>query len=87
MELQARHPALQGRQLARFAQFETDLAHAIATRLGTGNQMRADVMAGACITAVRVGLHHWGLAGWVGPARSHVETAFAELAPAFLNDP
>jgi len=85
MELQQRHPALQGRQLARFARFEAALADAIAARLGDGaaGRLRAEVMAGSCITAVRVGLRHWGRAGWRGLARVHVEAAFSVLAPAF----
>lgn len=88
MALHERHPALQGRQLARFARFEAELADAIAARLGAGpaGRLRAEVMAGACITAVRVGLRHWGLAAWQGPARLHVEEAFAILAPAFRAD-
>ncbi len=89
MELQQRHPALLGRQLAHFARFETELADAITARLGGGadERVRAEVMAGSCITAVRVGLHHWGLAGWVGPARVHVEAVFALLAAAFEGYP
>ena len=88
MELQQRHPALQGRQLARFARFERELADAIAAQLGGGatDRVRADVMAGSCITAVRVGLNHWGLARWRGPARPHVEAAFAVLDPVFRGD-
>lgn len=89
MDLHERHPALQGRQLARFARFEAELADAIATRLGAGGAERllAEVMAGSCITAVRVGLRHWGRAGWRGSAGEHVEAAFAMLAPAFRDDP
>ena len=85
MALQERHPGLQGRQLAHFARFEAKLADAIATRLGGSpeDRMRAAVMAGSCITAVRVGLHQWGLTGWNGPPRVHTEKAFAVLAPAF----
>ncbi len=85
MALHERHPELQWRQLARFARFEAEVASAIAARLGDDpvGQVRADVMAGSCITAVRVGLRHWGLTGWEGPARAHVEAAFAMLAPAF----
>ena len=85
MELQGRHPALQGRQLEHFARFEARLAAAIAARLPRHDvgRLRAGVMSGSCITAVRVGLRHWGLDGWRGSPRSHVEAAFAVLDPAF----
>jgi AcrR family transcriptional regulator len=82
MELQARHPALQGRQLGEFSRFEGRLAAAIAAYL-PGDPLRAGVMSGSCITAVRVGLQEWGHDGWRGSPRPHVEAAFAVLAPSF----
>ncbi|GAA3219254.1 TetR family transcriptional regulator [Pseudonocardia petroleophila] len=83
LDLQARHPALQARQFARFAAFERRLCDAITTRLGgPGHRLRAEVMAGACITAVRVGLQHWAGTGRGGVV-AHVEAAFDLLDPAF----
>jgi AcrR family transcriptional regulator len=88
MELHERHPALQARQLGRFAQFEGRLADAIARRTADrpDGRLRADVMSGSCITAVRVGLQHWGRAGGRGSARGFVEAAFATFEPAFRDD-
>lgn len=85
MELQGRHPTVAARQLGHFVRFEGRLADAIAARMGgtEAGRVRADVMSGSCITAVRVGLQHWGVDGWRGSARAHVEAAFAVLEPAF----
>jgi AcrR family transcriptional regulator len=81
LALQAGHPALQARQFARFGAFEQRLTGAVASRLGgPEHRLRAEVMAGAGITAVRVGLHRWGGQGGALP---HVEAAFAVLDPAF----
>jgi AcrR family transcriptional regulator len=88
LELQERHPALQARQLGRFAQFEARLADTIATRLAErpDGRLRAEVMSGSCLTAVRVGLRQWGLHAGQGSARRFVESAFALLEPAFGDD-
>jgi AcrR family transcriptional regulator len=85
MELQRRHPVLQSRQTGAFTRSEGRLSAAIAARLpdDDAGRLRAGVMSGSCITAVRVGLQEWGRAGWAGSPRPHVEAAFAVLAPAF----
>jgi AcrR family transcriptional regulator len=89
MELQRRHPALQSRQMGEFSRFEGRLTAAIAARLpgDDAGRLRAEVMSGSCITAVRVGLQGWSREGWRGSPRPHVEAAFAVLAPAFAADP
>jgi AcrR family transcriptional regulator len=85
MELQARHPVLQSRQMAEFSRFEGRLAAAIAACLppDDAGRMRVGVMSGSCITAVRVGLQEWARTGWQASPRGPVEAAFALLAPAF----
>lgn len=85
MALHDAHPALQARQLGRFTLFATRLAEAIQVRLGgaPSTRLRADVMSGSCITAVRVGLQHWAATRWHGAARVHVDAAFAEFDKAF----
>ncbi len=85
MELQGRHPALQGRQMGEFSRFEARLAAAIAVHVA--DPLRAGVMSGSCLTAVRVGLQEWARDGWRGSPRPHVEAAFAVLAPAFTAEP
>lgn len=85
LDLHARHPELQARQMGKFASFLTGLADAIATRIGRGRKarLRAEVMAGSCITAVRVGLDQWAANGSRGRAGSHVAAAFAQFDKAF----
>jgi AcrR family transcriptional regulator len=85
MQLHFEHPALQARQLGRFALFLGKLGEAVAARLGGDPQTRtrAEVMAGSCITAVRVGLDRWASQGRPGTAASHVAAAFAEFDGAF----
>ena len=85
MDLQRRSPALQSRQMGEFARFEARLSAAIAGRLpdDAGGRLRARVMSGSCITAVRGGLDGWAGRGWSGSPRSHVAAAFAVLDPAF----
>jgi AcrR family transcriptional regulator len=85
MELQGRSPELRSRQMGEFVRFEARLSAAIAARLpdDEAGRLRAGVMSGSCITAVRVGLERWADAGWHGSPRPHVEAAFALLAPAF----
>ncbi len=79
--VQAGYPALQARQFARFGAFERRLSDAITTRLGgPDHRLRAEVMAGACITAVRTGLHH---RGGHGSVTAHVAAAFDLFDPAF----
>ncbi|MBW0115847.1 TetR/AcrR family transcriptional regulator [Pseudonocardia abyssalis] len=83
LALQAGHPALQACQFARFGAFERRLCDAVTTRLGgPDHRLRAEVMAGACITAVRVGLQHRAGAG-PGGLVVHVDAAFDLLDPAF----
>lgn len=87
LELQRRNPTLQGRQFERFARFEARLSAAIARRLGPeAAPLRAGLMSGSCITAVRIGIQQWGLDGWQGSPRPHVEAALAVFAPAFGHD-
>lgn len=87
LELQRRHPALQGRQFERFARFEARLCAAITRRLGAGAApLRAGLMSGSCITAVRIGIQQWGVDGWRDSPRPHVEAALAVFAPAFARD-
>jgi AcrR family transcriptional regulator len=87
MELQRRHPPLQSRQMGAFTRFEARLSAAIAAVLPADDALllRAGVVSGSCITAVRVGLQEWARTGWVGSPRPHVEAAFALLAPAFTD--
>lgn len=83
--LHARHPVLAARQLGQFAMFLGRLSDAVARRLGDGptTRLRAEVMAGSCITAVRVGLGHWPVDDGGTPAASCVAAAFAEFDGAF----
>lgn len=85
MELHARHPLLAARQTAHFSNFLTALADAIAERVGnsTRTRMRADLMAGSCITAVRVALEHWARDGARRPPGKYVHRAFAAFGEAF----
>ena len=85
MELQQRAPGLQARQMRVFTAFEARLAAAVAARLPDGGDrlLRAGVMSGSCLTAVRVGLQAWAGAGWPGSPAAPVREAFAVLAPAF----
>ena len=85
MQLHAQHPALQARQLGHFSAFLGKLGDAVAARLGDSprSRLRAEVMAGSCITAVRVGLNLWGAQGWDDSAASHVSAVFAEFDGAF----
>jgi AcrR family transcriptional regulator len=83
MQLHARHPALQARQLGYFSAFLGKLGDAVAVRLGDvpTSRLRAEVMAGSCVTAVRVGLGRWAEQG--GDAASHVTAAFEQFDGAF----
>jgi AcrR family transcriptional regulator len=85
MQLHAQDPVLQARQVGYFSAFLGKLGDAVARRLGDAPRarLRADVMAGSCITAVRVGLNRWASQGWQGTAASHVTAAFAEFDGAF----
>jgi AcrR family transcriptional regulator len=85
MQLHSRHPALQARQLGHFALFLRKLDEAVAARLGGGQptRTRAEVMAGSCITAVRVGLNRWASQGRPCPAAAYVAATFAEFDGAF----
>ncbi|WP_237572944.1 TetR/AcrR family transcriptional regulator [Mycolicibacterium lacusdiani] len=85
MTLHARHPLLAARQTAHFSTFLTALADAIALRVGgsTRTRMRSDLMAGSCITAVRVGLEHWARDGARRPPGRYVHKAFDAFNEAF----
>lgn len=87
MRLHAENPAVQTRQLAVFSRFQARLTDAIGARLGDGpsHRLRAAMMAGSCITAVRVGLEQWQLGGRRSSVRSHVHAAFGQLDPAFAD--
>jgi hypothetical protein len=87
LRLHARHPALGARQLGHFAHFLGRLDEAVAARLGAGASVRtrAEVMAGSCVTAVRVGLSRWAAQGQEGSAAPHVAAAFSEFDGAFGN--
>lgn len=85
MELQRRNPVLASRQMGEFSRFESRLAAALRALLpdDDAGRLRAEVMSGSCLTAVRVGLQAWARAGWQGPVRPHVEAAFRLFDPAF----
>lgn len=85
LQLHAQDPALQARQLGYFSTFLGRLGDAVAARLGDDPQsrLRAEVIAGSCITAVRVGLGRWASQGWTESAASHVSAAFAQFDGAF----
>ncbi len=85
LQLHARHPVLAARQMGYFAMFLGRLTEAIATRLDATplTRVRAEVMAGSCITAVRVGLNQWRTREGRTPAASCVSAAFAEFEGAF----
>ena len=85
LQLHALHPALAARQMGYFAMFLGRLTEAIATRLDATplTRVRAEVMAGSCITAVRVGLNQWRTRQGRTPAASCVSAAFAEFEGAF----
>lgn len=85
MQLHAHHPDLAARQMGYFATFLGRLTDATATRLGGKPQtrLRAEVMAGSCITAVRVGLDRWNARNGTKSAAKHVSAAFAEFDGAF----
>ena len=83
MQLHARHPVLQARQMGTFAAFLGRLSEAVASRTGEEFRLRAELMAGSCITAVRVGLDRWAAEGLRAPAATHVTAAFAAFDGAF----
>lgn len=85
LSLHARDPMLGARQLGHFSLFLGRLDDAVVGRLGGGpaGRTRAEVMAGSCITAVRVGLHRWVSEGATGSAAPHISAAFAAFDGAF----
>ena len=89
LQLHARHPVLAARQMGRFAMFLGRLTEAIAERLGgtPPTRLRAEVMAGSCLTAVRVGLDQWTALQGRTPAARWVAAAFAEFEGAFGDGP
>ena len=85
MSLQASDRQLQAHQIGRFTIFLRELANAITLRLGgrVSDRMTAELMAGSCITAARVGLESWAARGGRGQPGTHVARAFAAMAAAF----
>jgi AcrR family transcriptional regulator len=81
LQLYRHTPSLAGRQLARFRQFEGRLAEAIAARLDDDSSawMRAELIAGAAMTANRVGIFQWVADEERRPVSAYVEEAFALL--------
>jgi AcrR family transcriptional regulator len=82
MLLAERNPALVARQMARFTRFESMLADAVVQRLGDvpSVRMRAELIAGLCVTASRVALSHLARDRGDRPPRAHVEAAFDLLS-------
>jgi AcrR family transcriptional regulator len=68
LQLMRRTPSLAGRQLGHFRQFEGMLAEAVAARLddGPSARMQAELIAGAAMTASRVGAYISAPASAVG---------------------
>ncbi|BDX34328.1 TetR family transcriptional regulator [Mycobacterium antarcticum] len=83
LQLHARHPELGAHQMGRFAMFLDRLNDAITKRLGNRSRLRAEVMAGSCITAVRVGLDQWHARNGKSSAATYVAAAFGEFDGAF----
>jgi AcrR family transcriptional regulator len=86
LQLHAQHPELAARQMGHFASFLGRLADAVAARTGADRpetRMQAEVMAGACVTAVRVGLNQWAAQGRQRSADSYVNAAFSLFDGAF----
>jgi AcrR family transcriptional regulator len=89
LQLHDRNPSLVSRQLGHLRQFEEMLADAVLARLddGPSARMRAELIAGAAMTAGRIGIHRWGLDEGKRPAREYVQEAFELLATTLANDP
>jgi AcrR family transcriptional regulator len=86
LRLHAQDPELAARQMGHFTSFLSRLADAVAARTGGGrpeSRLRAEVMAGACVTAVRVGLNQWAAQGRQRAAVSYVHAAFSLFDGAF----
>jgi AcrR family transcriptional regulator len=84
LELHQRNPTLAGRQFAAFGAFERRLSGAVMLRLGDGPdaEVRAPLMVGCCITAVRVALERWAVSGRA-PIGHLVTRTLAIVDPAF----
>jgi AcrR family transcriptional regulator len=84
LQLYRRTPSLVGRQLGRFRQFEAILAEAVVARLDDGPsvRMQAELIAGAAMTANRVGIFRWAVDEQRRPVGAYVEEAFALLETA-----
>lgn len=87
MTLHRDTPALQARQQGRMVAVIERLTTAVEARLGAApdQRLRAGLMAGSCLTAVRVGLGEWGRGGWRGSPGPSVAAAFAVLDDAFVD--
>lgn len=85
LELHSRHPIVQARQLGRFAAVAGEVADAVHGRIGEhpNDRLRADLMVGSCITAVRVGLEQWARRGFDGQVEVVVGGALSLYAPSF----
>jgi AcrR family transcriptional regulator len=85
LRLREQTTALVARRLGRFARFEGRLTDAVAAHSGVDStaSMRAELLTGAAMTAVRTTLHHWSTDERHRPAALHIETAFAPLASTF----
>ncbi|MCP9951541.1 TetR/AcrR family transcriptional regulator [Actinomadura madurae] len=82
MRLAREHPSVLARQLAQYAEFERSLADLIAVRDGLP-PLRARVMAGAFITALRIGTLTWIEQQPPHSMSETVEAALAEIAREF----
>jgi AcrR family transcriptional regulator len=85
LRLHEQTPALVARQLGRFTRFEDRLAEAVAPHFGADPtaRTRAELIAGAAMTAGRIALRHWSNDERHRPAAFHIESAFALLASTF----
>lgn len=82
MRLAREHPSVLARQLAQYAEFERTLADLIAARDDLP-PLRARVMAGAFITALRIGSLTWTEEQPPTPMSESVEAALTEIAREF----
>jgi AcrR family transcriptional regulator len=84
LQLHDSNPSLITRQLGHFRQFEEMLTEAVLARLddGPSARMKAELIAGAAMTAGRVGIRRWGLEKRKRPAREYVQEAFELLQQA-----
>ncbi|WP_030163619.1 TetR/AcrR family transcriptional regulator [Spirillospora albida] len=78
------HPSVLARQLAHFASFERSLADLIAERDGLAAEgLRARVLAGAFMAALRMASHAWGEVRPPRPLADIVDETLDEMARPF----